>query len=99
MLVRDVGLLASAVARPPAVGFGDDACPTLVEKAATRSFLLLNDADLAYEIDEAERMLVYVAACRHDVHDLSVVLGRWIIWSPPAATSVDSQGATSDRPP
>ena len=120
--VRDVGLLASAAARPQLSVFGEDAYPTLVGKAAalmhsiarnhalvdgnkplawsaTRIFLLLNDSDLAYEIDGAERVVVAVAAGQLDVPDLAVVLGRWIIWSPPGSTSVDSQGATSDRPP
>lgn len=96
--VRDLGLLASAAARPQLSVFGEDAYPTLVEKAAalmhstarnhtlidgnkrlawsaTRVFLLLNDADLSYEIDEAEHMVVSVAAGEFDVSDLVVDLG------------------------
>jgi hypothetical protein len=38
--------------------------------------LLPNDSDLAYEIDEAEQMVVAVAAGRLDVPDLAVDLGR-----------------------
>lgn len=97
--VRDVGLLASAAARPQTSVFGEDAYPTLVGKAvallhslarnralvdgnkrlawsATRIFLLLNDSDLEYEIDEAEQMVVAVASGRLDVPDLAVDLGR-----------------------
>jgi death-on-curing protein len=44
--------------------------------SAARIFLLLNDSDLAYEIDEAEQMVVAVAAGRLDVPDLAVDLGR-----------------------
>lgn len=96
--VRDLGLLASAAARPQLSVFGEDAYPTLVEKAAAlmhstarnhtlidgnkrlawsaaRVFLLLNDADLSYEIDEAEHMVVSVAAGEFDVSDLVVDLG------------------------
>ena len=97
--VRDVGLLASAAARPQTSVLGEDAYPTLVGKAAalmhsiagnhalvdgnkrlawsaTRIFLLFNDSDLAYEIDEAEQMVVSVAAGELDVPDLVVDLGR-----------------------
>jgi len=111
--VRDVGMLASAAARPQMSVFGEDAYPTRVGKAAavmhsiarnhalvdgnkrlawsaTRIFLLLNDSDLDYEIEEAERIVVAVAAGQLDVPDLSVVLGRWIIHPPPPSTSVDS---------
>lgn len=100
--VRDMGLLASAAARPQMSVFGKDAYPTLVGKAAalmhslarnhplvdgnkrlawsaTRIFLLLNDSDLAYEIDETEQMVVAVAAGELDVPDLAVDLGRWIV--------------------
>ena len=97
--VRDLGLLASAAVRPQMSVFGDDAYPTLVEKAAalmhsiarnhalvdgnkrlawsaTRVFLLLNGADIAYDIDDAERMVVAVAAGRLDVPALAADLAK-----------------------
>jgi death-on-curing protein len=43
--------------------------------SAARIFFLLNDSDLAYEIDEAEQIVVAVAAGRLDVPDLAVDLG------------------------
>ena len=97
--VRDLGLLASAAVRPQMSVFGDDAYPTLAEKAAalmhsiarnhalvdgnkrlawsaTRVFLLLNGADIAYGIDDAERMVVAVAAGRLDVPALATDLAK-----------------------
>jgi death-on-curing protein len=42
--------------------------------AATRVFCLLNDRDLIFAVDEAEAMIVTVAAGRLDVPDLAVLL-------------------------
>jgi death-on-curing protein len=41
--VRDLGLLASAVARPQATAFGQDAYPTIHEKAAALLHSLVNN--------------------------------------------------------
>lgn len=96
-VVRDIGLLASAAARPQMSVFGDDAYPTLVEQAAAlmhsiarnhalvdgnkrlawsaaRIFLLINDADVTYEIDDAERLVLAVARGDLDVPSLAVDL-------------------------
>ena len=82
--VRDLGLLASAAARPRMSVFGDDAYPSLTEKAAaichsvvrndalvdgnkrlawsaTRVFLLINGHDIAYDIDDAEELILGAA--------------------------------------
>jgi death-on-curing protein len=44
--------------------------------AAVRVFCLLNGRDLAFTVDEAERLVVAVAAGTVDVPDLAEVLGR-----------------------
>jgi death-on-curing protein len=92
--VRDMGLLASAAARPQASAFGEAAYPTFVEKAAalmhslgrnhalvdgnkrlawaaTRVFCLLNGRDLTFTVDDAERLVVAVAAGELDVPELA----------------------------
>lgn len=92
--VRDMGLLASAAARPQASAFGADAYPTHADKgaalmhslarnhalvdgnkrlawAATRVFCLLNGIDLALDVDEAEALVLSVAAGDLDVPDLA----------------------------
>ena len=97
VLVRDVGLLASAAARPRTSVFGEDAYPDLESKAAAllhsvarnhplvdgnkrlawssmRTFLLLNDADVRYTVDDAETMVLGVAAGNLDVLDAA----EWI---------------------
>lgn len=99
LVIRDVGLLASAAARPRTSVFGADAYPRFVDKAAallhslarnhslvdgnkrlawaaTRVFCLLNDRDLVFTVDEAEAMVVAVAAGHLDVPDLARVLER-----------------------
>ena len=73
-LVEKAAALMHSIARNHALVDGNKR----LAWSATRVFLLLNEADLAYEIDEAEQMVVSVAAGRLDVPDLSVVLGRWI---------------------
>jgi death-on-curing protein len=96
-VVRDLGLLASAAARPQMSVFGQDAYPTFAEKAAalmhsvarnhalvdgnkrvawsaTRVFCLLNGRDLAYDVDEAERLVLDVAAGKLDVAEIAAEL-------------------------
>ncbi|MDQ3762275.1 MAG: Fic family protein [Actinomycetota bacterium] len=97
--VRDMGLLASAAARPQVTVFGNDAYPTFADKAAalmhslarnhalvdgnkrlawaaTRVFCLMNGRDLAFMVDEAEVLVLSVAAGRVDVPDLAAKLAR-----------------------
>jgi death-on-curing protein len=97
--VRDLGLLASAAARPRMTAFGDDAYPTFADKAAalmhaiarnhalvdgnkrlawsaTRVFCLLNGHDIAMTVDDAEQMVVGVAAGALDVPAVAEVLRR-----------------------
>ena len=108
LVIRDVGLLASAAARPPTTVFGADAYPRFVDKAAallhslarnhslvdgnerlawaaTHVFCLLNDRDLVFTIDDAEAMVIAVAAGHLDVLDLARVLERHLA---PAAPGV-----------
>ena len=96
-VVRDLGLLALAAARPQMSVFGQDAYPTFAEKAAalmhsvarnhalvdgnkrlawsaTRVFCLLNGRDLAYDVDEAERLVLDVAAGTLDAADVAADL-------------------------
>ncbi len=42
--------------------------------AATRVFLLLNDRDVHFSVDEAESMVVSVAAGELDVRELAAIL-------------------------
>ena len=97
--VRDLGLLASAAARPQASAFGAAAYPSFAEKAAalmhslgrnhalvdgnkrlawagTRVFCLLNGRDLTFTVDEAEGLVVAVAAGDLDVPELAVRLAE-----------------------
>jgi death-on-curing protein len=101
-VVRDLGLLASAAARPRMSAFGEDAYPTFCDKAAAlmhavarnhalidgnkrlawsacRVMCLMNGYDLRYGVDEAEAMVIGVAAGRIDVPVLSVDLERHLI--------------------
>lgn len=96
--VRDMGLLASAAARPATRVFGENAYPTFAAKAAalmhslarnhalidgnkrlawsaTRAFCLLNGRDLRYTVDDAEQLVVGVAAGTHGIDDIAA----WII--------------------
>ena len=103
--VRDMGLLAAAVARPQTTAFGEDAYPTFADKAAalmhslarnhalgegnerlawaaTRVFCLLNGRDLHFSsVDEAESMVLSVAAGDLDVPALSVLLANHLVES------------------
>lgn len=95
--LRDVGLLASAAARPRTTVFGSDAYPRFADKAAallhslapnhplvdgnkrlawaaTRTFCLLDDRDLTYDVDGAERLVQDVAAGLLDVPEIA----EWI---------------------
>lgn len=97
--VRDVGLLASAAARPAGTVFGTAAYPEFAEKvaalahslarnhalvdgnkrlawSAARVFCLLNGRDLAFEVEEAEAMIVAVATGSLDVPELAQLLSR-----------------------
>ena len=97
VIVGDVGLLESAVARPMTFVFGTDAYPEFVEKAAalmhslarnhalldgnkrlawaaTRIFCLMNGRDLVLSVDEAEQMVLAVAAGDLDVPELAETL-------------------------
>lgn len=98
VLVRDIGLLASAAARPATTVFGEDAYPAFADKAAAllhslarnhplvdgnkrlawsaaRAFCLLNGHDLRYSIDDAEQLVLGVAAGDIDVPDVAA----WIV--------------------
>ena len=99
LVIRDVGLLASAATRPRTTVFGADAYPRFVDKAAallhslarnhslvdgnkrlawaaTRVYCLLNDRDLVFTVDDAEAMVIAVAAGHLDVPDLARVFER-----------------------
>jgi death-on-curing protein len=94
VVVSDAGLLASAVLRPQVTVFGEDAYPTLADKAAAllhgiarnhaladgnkrlawaaaRVFLLMNGYSVAYDVDDAEAMVVGVAGGDVDVPQLA----------------------------
>lgn len=100
--IRDLGLLASAAARPRTTAFGEDAYPTFADRAAalmhslarnhalvdgnkrlawaaTRVFCLLNGRDLDFGVDEAELLVVAVAAGQVDVPVLAEALGRHLV--------------------
>ncbi len=97
--VRDLGLLASAAGRPLTTLMGQDAYPTLADKAAAllhslarnhplvdgnkrlawsaaRVLCLLNGSDLVMPVDEAERMVLAVAAGELDSTTLSELIQR-----------------------
>ncbi|WP_432484085.1 type II toxin-antitoxin system death-on-curing family toxin [Kineococcus esterisolvens] len=97
--VRDLGLLASAAARPRTTVFGREAYPGLAEKAAAlmhslarnhplvdgnkrlawsaaRVFCLLNGTDLVMDVDDAEQMVLAVAAGDLDATELAEVINR-----------------------
>lgn len=100
--VRDIGLLASAAARPQSSAFGASAYPRLVDKAAalmhslarnhplvdgnkrlawaaTRSFLILNDSDIEYDVDEAESLVLGVASGQIDVPQIAEWLEQRLV--------------------
>jgi death-on-curing protein len=100
--VRDLGLLASAAARPLTTAFGEDAYPGFAARAAalmhslarnhglvdgnkrlawaaTRVFCLMNGRDLRMPVDDAEALVVAVAAGEVDVPDLETVLDRHLV--------------------
>jgi death-on-curing protein len=95
--LRDVGLLASAAARPWTTVFGSDAYPRFADKAAAllhslarnhplvdgnkrlawaakRTFCLLNERDLSYDVDDAERLVQDTARGLLDVPEIA----EWI---------------------
>jgi death-on-curing protein len=95
--IRDLGLLASAAARPGMSAFGADAYASFADKAAAlmhsvarnhplvdgnkrlawsafRAFCLLNGYDVRYEVDDAEAVVLDVAAGEMDVP----AIAEWI---------------------
>lgn len=97
VVVRDIGLLASAAARPQTTAFGDDAYVGIAGKAAalmhslarnhalvdgnrrlawaaTRVFCLMNDHDVAFDVDAAETLVISVATGELDVSTLAAQL-------------------------
>ncbi|MCI2236965.1 type II toxin-antitoxin system death-on-curing family toxin [Paenibacillus sp. TRM 82003] len=97
--VHDLGLLASAAARPRTTVFGREAYPDLAEKtaalmhslarnhplvdgnkrlawSAARVFCLLNGTDLVMDVDDAEQMVLAVAAGDLDATELAEVINR-----------------------
>jgi len=102
VIVRDAGLLESAVARPMTYVFGTDAYPSFSEKAAalmhslarnhalldgnkrlawaaTRVFCVMNQRDLVFTVDEAEKMVLSVAAGHLDVPELAQILSEHMV--------------------
>jgi death-on-curing protein len=97
VVIRDIGLLASAAARPQTTAFGEDAYAEFAGKAAalmhslarnhalvdgnkklawaaTRVFCLMNDRDLALDVDAAEMLVISVASGDVDVAALAAQL-------------------------
>ena len=102
VIVRDAGLLESAVARPMTYVFGTDAYPSFSEKAAalmhslarnhalldgnkrlawaaTRVFCVMNQRDLVFTVDEAEKMVLSVVAGHLDVPELAQILSEHMV--------------------
>jgi len=102
VVVRDAGLLAAAAGRPQSSIFGQDAYPSLAEKAAalmhslarnhalldgnkrlawaaTRVFCLINDTDLRYDVDDAEALVLAVAAGERDAHTLAESIAAHLV--------------------
>lgn len=103
--LRDVGLLASAAARPRTTVFGADAYPAFADKAAallhslarnhplvdgnkrlawaaTRTFCLLNDRDVTYDIDDAEALVNDAASGRLDVPEIAAWIADHLVERP-----------------
>jgi death-on-curing protein len=71
--VRDHGLLESALVRPQASAFGEDAYPDIHQKAAA----LLHGIRLTLTNDEAYELLVDIAAGRlDDIPAMAAILGQ-----------------------
>ncbi|HEY9349218.1 MAG TPA: Fic family protein [Acidothermales bacterium] len=69
VVVRDMGLLASAVARPQTTVFGDDAYPTLSDKAAA----LMHSLARNHALVDGNKRLAWAAArvfCLLNGHDV-----------------------------
>jgi death-on-curing protein len=102
VVVRDAGLLAAAAGRPQSSIFGQDAYPSLAEKAAalmhslarnhalldgnkrlawaaTRVFCLINGTDLRYDVDDAEALVLAVAAGERDAHTLAESIAAHLV--------------------
>lgn len=97
LVIRDQGLLQSAIERPRTTVFGEDAYKTFPEKAAalmhslarnhplvdgnkrlawsaTRTFCLLNGYDINLNVDDAESLVLGVAAGKFDVPQIIQLL-------------------------
>lgn len=72
LLVDKAAALMHSLARNHALVDGNKR----VAWAATRVFLLLNDRDLHFSVDEAESVVVSVAAGAIDVHQLTRILAE-----------------------
>lgn len=102
VVVRDAGLLAAAAGRPQSSIFGQDAYPSLAEKAAalmhslarnhalldgnkrlawaaTRVFCFINGTDLRYDVDDAEALVLAVAAGERDAHTLAESIAAHLV--------------------
>jgi len=102
VVVRDAGLLAAAAGRPQSSIFGQDAYPSLAEKAAalmhslarnhalldgnkrlawaaSRVFCLINGTDLRYDVDDAEALVLAVAAGERDAHTLAESIAAHLV--------------------
>ena len=102
VVVRDAGLLAAAAGRPQSSIFGQDAYPSLAEKAAalmhslarnhalldgnkrlawaaSRVFCLINGTDLRYDVDDAEALVLAVAAGGRDAHTLAESIAAHLV--------------------
>lgn len=114
-VIRDIGLLESALARPQTTVFGTDAYPDLDAQAAAlcesinRSHPLvdgnkrlawlltviyydLNGYDLTADVDDAERMILRVAARDSDLTELSEWLRVHRVDSSPAPPTTTGAG-------
>ena len=69
--VRDLGLLVSALARPQASAFGEDAYPTIHEKAAA---LLHSVARHHALVDGDERLALAAAIAFHGINGMRLTL-------------------------
>jgi len=97
LVIRDQGLLQSAIERPRTTVFGEEAYKTFPEKAAalmhslarnhplvdgnkrlawsaTRTFCLLNGYDINLNVDDAESLVLGVAAGNFDVPQIIQLL-------------------------
>jgi len=86
--LRDMGLLESAVARPQASAFGEDAYPTLLEKAAA----LLHSLTLNHPFVDGNKRTATIALVTFLTDN-----GLRITWQPSEALSFIIEVAQSKR--